>query len=145
MVKYDASISCDYWTIANKPYSISLWNHWHLHCSTISILSLILSSLVTKSHLRVKFPMLPSPDFTPDLVPVFKSPQEVTQQSFQRPTFIMLYTLLAQGELKMQSRSKSSQGCCHPPIYINKLKWPEESWDEGCSWARFTPHHRRRG
>ena len=40
------------WTI------ISPWNHWHLHCSTISFLSLILASLVTKSHLRLVFPML---------------------------------------------------------------------------------------
>ena len=75
--------------------------------------------------------MLPSPDFAPNIVPVFKSPQEVAQQSFQRQTFFMLFTLLAQGELKMQSRSP--QGCCQQAFcYTNNSKWPEESWDEGC-------------
>ena len=58
-------------------------NIWMVLLPTISFLSLILACLVTKSHLRLVFPMPPSPDFTPNIVPVFKSPHEAAQQSFQ--------------------------------------------------------------
>ena len=104
-----------------------------LHCNTISFLSLILASLVAKSHLRLVFPMLPSPDFAQNIVPVFKSPQEVTQQSFQRPTFVILFALLTQAELKMHSRSPKLSGMLPTSLsYTNNLKWPEESWVKSC-------------
>ena len=85
------------------------------------ILSLLDSGLSGhQTHLRLVFPMLPSPDFAPNFVTVFKSPQEVAQQSFERPTFIMLFTLLAQGELKMKSRSPKLSGMLSTSLFLHK-------------------------
>ena len=55
-----------------------------------------------------------------NIVTVFKSPQEVTQQSFQRPTFVMIFALLAQGELKMQSRSPKLSGMLSTSLFLHK-------------------------
>ena len=100
-------------------------------CSTMSFLFLILASLVTKSHIRLVFPMLTSPDCAPNIAPVFKSPQEVSQQTFRdQHLSCYLFALSAQGELKnaVQVTKALRDVINQPSSTQNNLKWPEESW-----------------
>ena len=117
---------------------------------TISFLSLILACLVTKSHLRLVFPMPPSPDFTPNIVPVFKSPHEAAQQSFQLSKTNIHHAICLIGSGRADNAiwvTKSLRDVVNQPISTQTIqKWPEECWMKAVvknKRPRLTPHHRK--
>ena len=91
--------------------------------------------------------MLPSSDFTPNIVPVFKSPQEVTQKSFQRPNICHAICLIGSGRAENAVQvTKALKDVVNQPISIqtigNGLKKVGSNAVVKKKRPRFTPHHR---
>ena len=110
---------------SNTAYVCAYW------AGVTSSLSLILATLVNKSHPKLEFSMPPSPDYTPDIVPTLKKPLKVIHPSFLTPIFVMPFTLLVLGKLTMLSRSPSPFKTLQTKLSVLKqfkIAWKKLGW-----------------
>ena len=112
----------------------SLWRILPLLKSNLSFLFLTLAILDIKSHPRLDYQLLLSPEFVPDTAPTFQKLLEAVLPSFHKMIYDMLFDLLALERLKMQFKwpnhfKKSPTSPSHPrQLGIGSRKWGWRQW-----------------